>query len=166
MILIGFMGAGKSTIARLLGKELGRPFIDIDTEIEKNLEMSISEYFAQRGETAFRQIELEVLKLALTTERIISTGGGCIETVAVRSLLKERQDVIFLRCSFDLLYERVTREDVASLRPMVKQKTKSELAALYESRLSYYQEVAQITIDTDDLTPIEIVQEIQQLVHN
>lgn len=166
MILIGFMGAGKSTIARLLGKELGRPFIDIDTEIEKNLEMSISEYFAQRGETAFRQIELEVLKLALTTERIISTGGGCIEIAEVRSLLKERQDVIFLRGSFDLLYERVTREDVASLRPIVKQKTKSELAALYESRLSYYQEVAQITIDTDDLTPIEIVQEIQQLVHN
>ncbi|MRI86412.1 AAA family ATPase [Aerococcaceae bacterium WS4759] len=166
MILIGFMGAGKSTIARLLGKELGRPFIDIDTEIEKNLEMSISEYFAQRGETAFRQIELEVLKLALTTERIISTGGGCIETAAVRSLLKERQDVIFLRCSFDLLYERVTREAVASLRPLVNQKTKSELTALYESRLGYYQEVAQITIDTDALTPIEIVEEIQQLVHN
>ena len=68
--------------------------------------------------------------------------------------------------SFDLLYERVTREDVASLRPLVNQKTKSELTALYESRLGYYQEVAQITIDTDDLTPIEIVQEIQQLVHN
>jgi len=166
MILIGFMGVGKSTVARLLGKELGCPFIDIDIEIEKIYEMSISEYFAQRGETAFRQIELEVLKLALTSEQIISTGGGCIETAAVRSLLKERQDVIFLRGSFDLLYERVTREDVASLRPIVKQKTKSELAALYESRLGYYQEVAQLTINTDALTPREIVQEIQRLVHN
>lgn len=154
--LIGFMGAGKSTIAKLLSPE----YRDLDALIVEQIGQPISDFFAANGEAAFRQIEHEVLKATLGKVPVIATGGGIIEFPDNLSLL-ENTTTVYLAADFDLLYERIKGDEG---RP-VAQRPKNELKALYDKRNKLYEKVASLKIDVSQKSPDEIVEEISCKLH-
>ena len=155
-VLLGFMGAGKSTIAR----ELDPNYIDMDVLIEKRLGMSLAEFFAEKGEDAFRQIESEVLAELLKTEQVVSTGGGVVISPLNRDLLKTNSDNIYLKADFETLYQRISA-DKNNQRPLFLSKTKEELQKIFQERESWYEEVASKVVDVTRLSPEEIAEELR-----
>ena len=155
-VLLGFMGAGKSTIAR----ELDPNYIDMDVLIEKRLGMSIAEFFAEKGEDAFRQIESEVLAELLKTEQVVSTGGGVVISQRNRDLLKTNSDNIYLKADFETLYQRISADN-NNQRPLFLSKTKEELQKIFQERESWYEEIASKVVDVTRLSPEEIAEELR-----
>ena len=157
-VLLGFMGAGKSTIARGLDPD----FVDMDALLEDRLGMPITRFFEEKGEAAFRQVESEILADLLKTDQVISTGGGIVLKPENRELLKKNPYNIYLRIDFDRLYQRLAA-DPATKRPLFLNKKPEEFRDLYEQRLPLYEEVATHVIDVADKTPEEIVEIIRCL---
>ena len=133
-VLLGFMGAGKSTIARGLDPD----YLDMDALIEKRLGMSIAEFFSEKGEATFRQVESEVLT----------------------DLLKTNSDNIYLKADFDTLYQRISA-DKDNQRPLFLNNSKEELAAIFQERQTWYEEVASRVLDVTKLSPEEIIEELR-----
>ena len=155
-VLLGFMGAGKSTIARGLDPD----YLDMDALIEKRLGMSIADFFAEKGEEAFRQLESEVLADLLKTDRVVSTGGGVVISQRNRDLLKTNPDNIYLKADFETLYQRIAA-DKDNQRPLFLNNSKEELAAIFQERQAWYEEVASLILDVTKLSPEEIVEELR-----
>ena len=155
-VLLGFMGAGKSTIARGLDAD----YIDMDALIEERLGMSIANFFAEKGEVAFRQVESEVLADLLKTDRVVSTGGGVVISQRNRDLLKTNPDNIYLKADFETLYQRIAA-DKDNQRPLFLNKSKEELAAIFQERQAWYEEVASQVLDVTKLSPEEIIEELR-----
>ena len=154
-VLLGFMGAGKSTIARNLASD----FVDMDNLLEERLGMSIARFFEEKGEVAFRQIEEEVLADLLKTDQVISTGGGIVISPRNRDLLKENSDNIYLKADFETLYQRISA-DKDNQRPLFLNNSKEDLAAIFNERQAWYEEVASKVIDVSKLSPEEIIEEL------
>ena len=150
------MGAGKSTIAR--GLDLN--YLDMDSLIEKRLGMSIAEFFAEKGEAAFRQIESEVLAELLQRDQVVSTGGGVVISQRNRDLLKTNSDNIYLKADFETLYHRIAA-DKDNQRPLFLKNSKEELAAIFQERQAWYEEVASRVLDVTELSPEEIIEELR-----
>ena len=155
-VLLGFMGAGKSTIARGLDPD----FVDMDVMLEERLGMPIARFFAEKGEAAFRQIEEEVLADLLKTDQVISTGGGIVISPRNRDLLKENSDNIYLKADFETLYQRISA-DKDNQRPLFLNNSKEDLAAIFDERQAWYEEVASKVIDVSKLSPEEIIEELR-----
>ena len=154
-VLLGFMGAGKSTVARGLDPD----FVDMDAMLEERLGMSIARFFEEKGEGAFRQVEEEVLADLLKTDKVISTGGGIVISPRNRALLKQNSDNIYLKADFEILYQRISA-DKDNQRPLFLNNSKEDLATIFDERQIWYEEVASQIVDVSRLSPEEIIEEL------
>ena len=154
IILVGFMGAGKSSVGRLLARRLRRCFVETDDLITSREGRAISEIFRVAGEAYFRQLEGEALDaLALKTGDVIATGGGfpCRDDRMAR--LRALGTVIWLRSDVRVAFERARR---SGARPMLDGRSLEEIEALYREREPYYGQ-AHLTIDTAGLGVDQVV---------
>ena len=157
LILVGFMGAGKSSVGRILARRLGRCLVETDDMIAAKEGASIPEIFAAKGEAHFRAAEEEMLGLlALKTDEVIATGGGlpCREGRPAR--LRALGTVIWLSGDFDTLYRRAL---AAGERPMLAGRSREDVEALYQSRMPFYAQ-ADFAVDTTALGPDQVAAEI------
>ena len=154
-VLLGFMGAGKSTIARGLDPD----FVDMDALLEDRLGMPITRFFEEKGEAAFRQVESEILADLLKTDQVVSTGGGVVISPRNRDLLKQNPENIYLKADFETLYQRISADE-DNQRPLLLNNSKEDLAAIFNERQAWYEEVASKVIDVSKLSPEEIIEEL------
>jgi len=151
IVLVGLMGAGKSSIGRRLAQALALPFTDADTEIEAAAGLTIEDIFARDGEAAFRSGERRVIaRLLDNPTQILATGGGAFMDPATRELIRSRAISIWLKADLDLLLARVARRNN---RPLLKRgDPRAVLARLIEERYPIYAE-ADITVESIDGPP-------------
>ena len=145
VVLVGFMGSGKSTVGRRVAKLLNRPFIDSDNLIEERFDR-IYTIFRTQGERQFRNIESSIIEEALVQDKLIvlSVGGGGFCSRRTAQICLDNAVVFYLNCTFEICYNRIRYDDN---RPLVE-KGKKWLMQLYKSRLSYYSN-ASFAIDTN-----------------
>lgn len=161
IVLIGFMGSGKTTVGQALSVKCGREFLDTDALIEVNEGRKISEIFAKEGEAHFRKLEYAVLNnLTEAKDKIISTGGGIVTYPDNRELLKKAGKVIYLRVSPETVIKRL-EGDIS--RPLLMGEDKlSRVEELLSLRRALYESTADRIIDVDDLSVEEIVDSIMK----
>jgi shikimate kinase len=157
IVLVGMMGAGKSSVGRKLAGRLALPFVDADTEIEAAAGMSIPDIFETRGEAEFRAGEARVIaRLLEAGPQVLATGGGAFMNAETRAAIRARGVSVWLRADFDVLMKRIKRRGD---RPMLKtDDPPATLRALIAQRYPVYAE-ADITIDSRDVLHEVIVDE-------
>jgi shikimate kinase len=154
VILVGFMGAGKSVCGRLLARRLDRCFVETDDMIVASDGRSIPEIFKRDGEGRFRQLEAEAVEaLALKSDDVIATGGGLPCREGMMEALRALGTVIWLRGDVDELLRRARR---SGARPMLQGRSEDEIHALYRAREPYYRQ-AHVTVDTTGRTVDQVV---------
>ncbi|PQF74142.1 shikimate kinase [Enterococcus faecium] len=159
ILLIGFMGAGKTTIGKGLAQRLQKEYVDLDTKIEEHIQLSIAEYFHYYGEKSFRKVESDILRKLSNEDKIIATGGGIVQSAENRRFLKIQPIVLYLEAEADCLVDRI-QQDETSIRPLALGKTREEIKALLAQRLSWYEESATHRINTTNQTPEKIIDTI------
>jgi shikimate kinase len=162
IVLVGFMGTGKTTVGKLLATQLKWSYVDTDELIEKKTGLNISDIFSQQGEPYFRDIESKVIEeVMLKNHRIISTGGGMVIREQNIITIKSNGIMICLTATPEMIIER-TKSD--SHRPLLRvDNPKKRIQELMDKRSPYYAK-ADITIDTTDLSPDEIVIQIMKVI--
>ena len=164
VILIGFMGCGKSTVGLRLSYRLRKPVIDTDKEIEKAEKRSISDIFQTEGEAYFRDKETECLKKLLKTSgnQIISVGGGLPMREVNRQLLHQLGQVVYLRAKAETIYDRLKYD---TTRPLLQGENPQEkIRSLMTQREQNYKEASDIIIDVDGKDFEQIIGEIEAMV--
>jgi len=153
--LVGFMGAGKTSVGRVLAPQLGWCFVDMDEEIEKAEKMAVREIFARLGELHFRQLESDHLKrISAKPNAVVALGGGAYVDPENRRLADSGGVTVWLKVSFDNVVHRVTMDGT---RPLFG--TPDRAKHLYEDRLAAYSR-ARIHVSTDDRKPGEVANDI------
>jgi len=161
VILIGPMGAGKTTIGKLLAKELGFSFHDSDTEIEERTGADITWIFDLEGEEGFRRRETDVLReLCQQSRSVIATGGGAVIKEENRRLLSAAGTVVYLQASVGQQLKRTERDQ---RRPLLRDGDRERvLNDLMSERAPLYQEIADITVQTSDRGARTVAKEIAE----
>lgn len=164
IILIGPMGAGKTTIGKLLAQQLNFNFFDSDKEIEMNAGANIGWIFEKEGEAGFRERETKTLEnLTNHHNTVLATGGGVVVTPQNHEYL-QRGTVIYLKASVETQYQRTHRD---KSRPLLQtENPKQRLTELFQVRDPIYQQLADITIITGYMSPKKMVQMILQELEN
>ena len=164
IILIGPMGSGKTSTGRMLAKEMGYAFADTDEEVTKRTGVSVAHIFDVEGEEGFRKRECLALKECLNDNNtILSTGGGIVLSKENRDLLQDRGTVVYLQTSIRF---QVKRTASTNNRPLLQNKDPEEtLEKLMLTRAPLYEEIADITIMTDNKSLQEISKEIQRAIN-
>ena len=157
--LIGFMGAGKSTVGHELAKLMSINFFDLDEAIVENKGMDIADIFHEHGEETFRLWEKEVLFQQEGEGAIIATGGGIVETKDNLLFMLKTGHVVYLQAPFNLLFSRIASD---SNRPLTKEGEKG-LKERFNRRRAFY-EKASTTLNTENKTPVQIAHEIFKLI--
>ena len=161
IILVGYMGSGKTTIGKALSKETGMMFYDLDWYIESRMHKTVSQIFAERGEEAFRKMEYNMLhEVAEFEDVIISCGGGTPCFFDNMDYLSRQGDVVYLKASPDTLYKHLLMAKVE--RPLLKDKTQDELIDYITSHLAerepYYQKAHHV-LNVDVLDNYDKIQD-------
>ena len=158
IVLVGMMGAGKSSIGRRLAGEIGIPFVDADAEIEKAAGMSIPDIFATRGEPDFRAGEARVIARLLDGgPQVLATGGGAVTNPLTRALIREKGVSVWLKAEIEVLLRRVKRR---ADRPLLKtDDPEPTLRRLIAERNPLYAE-ADVTVHSREVPHETIVTEI------
>lgn len=158
LLLVGFMGAGKTTIGQEIARQYQANFIDCDSEIERRAGQTIPEIFATQGEGAFRALETQVLADLQTFNGVVATGGGVIERPENRAILKASSaTVIYLHGNLESTINRLLSE---GQRPLLQEKSTAEFFQLWQLRDPLYQSVADFTVETVGKTPERLAAEI------
>jgi shikimate kinase len=159
VILIGFMGTGKSTVGRALAARLGWTFVDGDHAIEVDTGMPIPQIFQEQGEPAFRAIESRVLKTLLASEQqVLATGGGAVLAEVNRSEMRQRGWIVALEASAETIVARVTKDPQ---RPLLQGDVRERVSTLLAQRAGKY-DFADVKIVTDDLDVEQLVEQLIQ----
>jgi shikimate kinase len=158
-VLVGMMGAGKSSISRRLAQRLGVAFVDADAEIEAAAGMTIAEIFATYGEPEFRSGEARVIARLLDQgEQVLATGGGAYMNPETRAAIRQRAVSVWLKADFDILMRRVKRRNTAD-RPMLQGDPAKRIGQLMAERYPIYAE-SDVTVISRDVAHETIVNEI------
>ena len=173
VVLIGLMGTGKSTVGRVLAKELDRDFVDTDAAIERDAQKDIAHIFDEDGEGHFRLQEIAKLSELLGEDRplVISTGGGILESEKCRTLLAEKKSegtlVVWLQASVGVMLERTARSQNRPLLAQAKGKGAREevLKSLVARRNPWYSEAADMEISTDTMSIQRIVRTVMSTIN-
>ena len=160
IVLTGFMGAGKTTVGRLLAERLGWRFLDLDTHIEQRSAATVAELFARHGEPHFRRAESAALANALRLQPLVlALGGGAPETLTNRLLLEQTPHTltVFLDAPFPVLFDRCMLQAID--RPNLSDPAQAALR--FAARRPLYRRLANLTLTFDALTPEETVSRLQ-----
>lgn len=159
LVLIGLMGAGKTTVGRLLADRLQRRFVDTDHDVEREAGATVAELFATEGERGFRRREAAAIRhVAALRGQVIAVGGGAVLDPANVTHLRATGDLVLLTADAQVLAQRVEDGDG---RPLLADADAVDaLAALQAARAGAYAAAAAHTVDTGDCTPAEVVDEV------
>lgn len=163
LVLVGMMGAGKTTVGRLCADRLGRPFIDTDDVVESLARASVAEIFANEGEACFRDWERQAIGdvCASPAALVIACGGGAVLDATNRRLLRATGRVVWLRAPAAVLHARV---GAGSGRPLLASGARSTLGRLAAQRESAYSAVAHSAVDTEDIGPDSVADAVLALL--
>lgn len=162
IVLVGFMGTGKTTVGRILAEKLNRRFIDVDRKIEENCGMPVGEIFRNKGEVFFRQQELLTIKNSLPSgNAVVATGGGAVLNAENIVNLKKHGIMVGLEASADVIIGRIGSD---TDRPLLNTPNREEIVSkLLQERASRYR-LADFSVDTSMLTPEEVAEKIIYLL--
>lgn len=147
IILIGFMGSGKTSVGKVLARQLFKKFVDVDTIIEAEQNSSISEIFQNKGEEHFRVLEQECIdKLTQKTGQVIATGGG----LPIYSSISKKSLIIYIDADFDVIMKRLPAKE-RDKRPLLQDEPKAK--ALFRERINTYKEQANFRVDANQSIP-------------
>jgi shikimate kinase len=153
VVLVGLMGAGKSTVGRALAAHLQRPFVDVDREIEAATGQTVRQLWSEGGEAAFRNLERDTVlaTLARATPLVLAAPGGVVLDESVRAALSTAQVVVvWLRGDVGTIASRVRPDDH---RPLLGDQPVDVLTTLAETRVPHYEELAAVVVDIEGRTP-------------
>ena len=162
-VLMGFMGAGKTTVGKELAKAMNCEFVDTDEQIEKEQGCKISEIFSEKGETAFRDLETGLLKRLQERKEmfVLSIGGGMPVREKNRELLRNLGTVVYLKTSKEEIIRRLSGD---TNRPLLQGGALEEkVTSLMNAREQIYMETAHKDVLTDGKTPLELVEDLKCL---
>jgi shikimate kinase len=161
VVLVGPMGAGKTTVAGLLGEAWGLPVRDTDADIEASTGRTIADIFVESGEDHFRDLEAAAVAAAVAEhDGVLALGGGAVLRRETRDLLAG-VPVVFLRVG---LSDAVKRVGLGTGRPILLGNVRSRIKALLDERTPVYESVATHVVDTDGRLPLEVAADIQELL--
>jgi shikimate kinase len=156
IVLVGAPGSGKTTVGALLAEQLGMTFTDVDAVIVERVGKPVAEIFADDGEAVFRALEEQLTAELLHQSGVLALGGGAVLSPRTRTELRGRR-VVWLRVGLSAAVKRVGLD---TARPLLLGNVRGRLLALLNERAPLYQEVASDIVDTDDLTPAEVAEQI------
>lgn len=160
LILIGFMGTGKTSLGKLLANKLGKNFIDLDRKIEQDSGMTITEIFSKHGEKYFRELEKDAVKEVTTKKNlVIATGGGTVKDADNLRLLKNSGVIVCLTTSPEEIFLRTERRGERPVLDNSRDERLATIKKLLAERQKYYSQ-ADYTIDTTDWSPLQIMNDI------
>jgi shikimate kinase len=163
VVLVGAMGAGKTTVGRLVAEALGEEFLDTDEMVEHTTGRAVSEIFVDDGEARFRELERDAVAEALRTHGgVLALGGGAVLDAATRDLL-EGHRVVFLRVG---LADAAKRVGLGVSRPLLLGNVRGRIKQLLDERTPVYESVARHVVDTDGLSAEEVADRVRGVVQD
>lgn len=143
IILIGFMGSGKTSVGRILARELFKTFVDVDTIIEQEQNASVTEIFKEKGEAYFRNLEQKCIN-ELTQKRgqVIATGGG----LPIYSSISDKSLIVYIDADFDVILNRLSKRE-RDKRPLLEDEERAR--ALFHERIDTYRDLATFSVDAN-----------------
>jgi shikimate kinase len=162
--LVGFMGAGKTSVGRVLAERTGLAFCDLDAEIERHAAMSVPDIFSRQGEPAFREMERALLAgFCAGSNQVIACGGGTLLDARNREVVKERCVSVWLRASPEEILQRVSRRGLAA-RPLLQGAEPEQIVPeLLRAREATYRG-ADLVVDTDGRGVSEVAEEVRRIL--